>query len=274
MIGSLAALTDAPRWNAALRKSGPGGATGGGSYWKQGSAASIPVLGVTPATAGAGGTSYDRTTDGAIVIPPGALRLAALKLTADAAADYTIMLVDRLVACSGLALNTLTPQTVTLPSLPRSTDGKGVWAAIELYTVANNVASSHTIGYTNQDGTTSRVSGTLVDPFLTSTINNTNTTRIFPLAAGDYGVRTVSSYTVSAGTHSTAGDVGITLFRPISVFSLGPHTEFTGRLKPRDWLDTALADISDACLSLMIVAASSTGAAVLNKMNLEVVSAA
>jgi hypothetical protein len=39
------------------------------------------------------------------------------------------------------------------------------------------------------------------------------------------GVKTVNTLTLSAGSHSTAGDLGVTLFRPISMFTVGPTTE-------------------------------------------------
>jgi hypothetical protein len=239
-INSLAALTDAARYTSEMRKSSPASTSLGGSYWKQASLSSIPLPGQTPPTAVAGGTFYDRNVEGALFTPGGPQRLAGLRVSADTTSEYIVMLVDRLVACSGLALNTLTPQAVTLPPLPRHTDGKGVWAALELYTAANTVASSHAITYTNQDGTPGRVSATLVDPF-------------------------------GATAGSTAGDLGITLFRPICIVSVGPAatTDSPSRLKPRDWLDLALAEVDDACLTPMILATAASAAAVVTKMKLD-----
>jgi hypothetical protein len=274
-LDSIAALTAAAKAVAEFRKPQPSSTTFGGSYWKTG-VATIPAPGLTPATAGAGGTSYNRLSESgaAIPIPSGALRLAALRASLDSTQEATLMLVDRLVACSGLALNVLTPQTVTLPTLPRHTDGKGVFAAIELYTVAAVASSSYTLSYTNQDGTSGRTTGTIVDPFVASAGNQVGNVRIFGLQAPDMGVKTVNTLTLSAGSHSTAGDLGVTLFRPISVFTVGPTTEVSNRLKPRDWLDMALAEVqSDACLSLIQVAGPLTTPTVL-KMKLELVSAA
>jgi hypothetical protein len=84
-------------------------------------------------------------------------------------------------------------------------------------------------------------------------------------------VRTVTSYTLSAGSHSTAGDLGITLFRPVCIFSVGPAatTDSPSRLKPRDWLDLALAEVDDACLTPMILATAASAAAVVTKMKLD-----
>lgn len=273
-LDSIAALTAAARYIAEVRKPQPAGTTLGASYWKAG-VATIPPPGATPATTGAGGTSYNRLSDGAaIAIPSGALRLAALRASIDSTAESTLMLVDRLVACSGLALNTLSPQTVTLPTLPRYTDGKGVFAAIELYTPAANASSSFTLGYTNQDGTSSRTTATIVDPFSTTLGNAIGAHRIFGLQPPDMGVRTVSSLTISAGSHATAGDLGVTLFRPLAMFAVGSTLDAAYRFKPRDWLDMALAEVqSDACLSLVLVSSVLSSATPL-KAKLELVSAA
>jgi hypothetical protein len=274
-LNSIAALTAAAKYIAEVRKPQPASTTLGASYWKTG-VGTIPPPGVTPATTGAGGTSYNRLSESgaAIAIPSGALRLAALRASLDSTQEATLMLVDRLVACSGLALNTLTPQTVTLPTLPRYTDGKGVFAAIELYTTALAASSSYTLAYTNQDGTSGRASATIVDPFVGAVGNTANTTRIFGLQPPDMGVKTVNSLTLSAGSHATAGDLGITLFRPIAMLAIGSAQDSPYRPKPRDWLDTALAEVqSDACLSLMLLSSVLSTATPL-KAKLELVSAA
>jgi hypothetical protein len=131
------------------------------------------------------------------------------------------LICDRVSHTGGLVGNVNTVQNSTsnptnLPTaaLTRSTDGVGVMAAVTIYTQIGTTSSTVTATYTNQAGTGSRVSPTVV-------IGNTgfreaNRAILLPLQEGDTGVRSVQSIqlTGASGT-GTAGVIGITLFKPL-----------------------------------------------------------
>jgi len=129
-----------------------------------------------------------------------------------------LVLCDRLSHQGGLNATTTGPQTTNLPTaaLTRYTDGVGVQVGLEIYTQIGSTASSATISYTNQDGTSGRTS-TATTFGATSWRTGGRFVQI-PLAAGDYGVRAVASVTLSITT-GTAGNFGVTLYKPLASFA-------------------------------------------------------
>jgi hypothetical protein len=153
--------------------------------------------------------------------PTGTARLARTQVDHinSLATRGTLFLCDRLSHQSGLSGTSLVAQTTNLPTaaLTRYTDGIGVSAAFEIYTLIGTSAPVVTASYTNQAGTSGQTSiGTL--------LGGTNQREVgrfipMPLASGDTGVRSVESVTLASST-GTVGNFGITLYKMLAAFPL------------------------------------------------------
>ncbi len=118
---------------------------------------------------------------------------------------------DRLLHISGLSGTVTSAQTVG-GSITRYT-GTEAWgneAWFEIYTQVGATAVTATVLYTDQDG---NASSTTHGFGATNNREQARATKI-PLAAGDSGVRGVTSVQLLATT-GTAGDFGITIARPL-----------------------------------------------------------
>ena len=132
----------------------------------------------------------------------------------------TILIYDRLWHNSALSGTVTTAQTFTMPSLTRHTDGVGVECFAEWYTATGSTAVTATLSYTNTTDTAGR-SGTaafIATPVVGQMIP-------FQLAAGDLGIKSIQSVTLSATT-GTAGNFGLTLMKrkasiPITTANIG-----------------------------------------------------
>lgn len=165
-------------------------------------------------------------------------------------------IVDRLSHQGGLSGTVTTAQTTNLPTaaLTRYTTGEGVCLGAEIYTTIGTTGTTITVSYTNQAGTSGRT--TVATAFGATNYREGNRILPLPLQAGDTGVRAVASATVLATT-GTAGNFGITLFKPLlsfSVFQPGPFVwdavEDGGGYAPEV--------LADACLTLHSVAVVAT----------------
>lgn len=216
------------------------------SLWR---AAGLPSAGAVPPTGA--GAAPTRATAGAIAgwTNPGVgddAYLAHLTMASDDTGMATLY--DRLVHTSGLNGTLTTAQAINTAALTRYTSGAGVEAWLEFYTT---VATSRTatISYTNQAGTAGRT-GTL------TTGTNPPASRMIPFAleAGDTGVRSVESLTLSGST-GAVGDFGITLLRRLADL---PMSVVPGVIA-RDAFDLGLPVIEDdACLALMTLVNSAS----------------
>lgn len=127
---------------------------------------------------------------------------------------------DRLSHQGGLnATVTTVGATTNLPTaaLTRYTTGAGVWIMVEIYTQIGTTATTITCTYTNDAGTGGRVTP-LTDIGGTAR-REVNRGLILPLQAGDTGVRSIESYTLTATT-GTAGAFGFTLMKPLAFYPL------------------------------------------------------
>lgn len=165
----------------------------------------------------------------------------------------TVILYDRLLHISGLSGTNTAAQTVG-GTLTRNTGGVGNMAMIEVYTTIGTTATTVTMEYTNQAGTTGRVSTAVA-------IGGTGfreVTRaiILPLQAGDTGIQAVANVDLLATT-GTAGNFGVTVFNPIAYIGIGA----AGNPGWRDFV-TGMPGIpeieSDACLSLLWIPNTTT----------------
>jgi hypothetical protein len=128
------------------------------------------------------------------------------------------VLVDRLADFSGLSGTSTSAQNTTSLSVSRytGTESKGNQIFLEIYTIVGSTATTATVTYTNQDGTGSRTSQSVV--FGGTGRREATRMILVPLQAGDTGVRSVESVTLAATT-GTVGDFGVTIVRPLIPFS-------------------------------------------------------
>lgn len=165
----------------------------------------------------------------------------------------TIVLYDRLLHIGGLSGTVTTAQTVG-GTLTRNTGGAGNMVMAEIYTIIGTTGTTITMSYTNQSGTSGRTS-TAVAIGATG-FREVTRAIVLPLQSGDTGVQAVASATVLATT-GTAGNFGITVFKPLAYLAIGAP----GAPGWRDFI-TGLPGIpaidSGACLSLLWFPATTT----------------
>jgi hypothetical protein len=187
------------------------------SSWKM---TGYPTAGATPPAFGAGsGYSPTSATTGAIPFtnPSSARKYLAYLATQNASVTGSIIIADRLWACSGFDTTNTSPQAITTPgTIPArdangATAGAGVELWLEVYTAPGATGANWTVEYTNQDGTTGRTA-TYAHP-----ANAESVGQMIPMTLqdGDTGVSAVANFDTD-GTSGTAGDIGITLIRPIA----------------------------------------------------------
>jgi hypothetical protein len=149
-------------------------------------------------------------------------RFSAMPTSTNAGGSAGIM-IDLLNINGGLNATITTPQTTNLPTatLTRYTSGEGVMAGIVIYTQIGNGLTSITINYTNQAGTSGRTSTPTT--FGQTGFRENNIFIPIPLQAGDKGIRSIESVTISATT-GTAGNFGVCLYKPLAMISFESTT--------------------------------------------------
>jgi hypothetical protein len=170
-----------------------------------------------------------------------------------------MILVDLLNVSGGLSGTVTTAQTTNLPTaaLTRHTTGEGVMAGIVIYSTVGTTATTVTISYTNSAGVSGRTS--TPTSFGGSGFREPAILIPIPLQAGDTGIRSIESVTVTATT-GTAGNFGVCMFKPLAMISL---ESATGTM-PLDSVSTgciigSLAEIDpDACLAISLFSATAT----------------
>lgn len=177
----------------------------------------------TPAT-----LSKSNTTAANYYVPnqsPNSVRLIGARLTVPSI-HSTIVVIDRLSHQAGLSGTVTTPQTTNLPTaaLTRYTDGVGVMAGLSIYSWIGSTATTFTVSYTNQAGTSGRTS--TAHAIGGSSKQADSSFVPIPLQQGDTGVRSVESVTL-AGTTGGAGNFGVVLFKPLAVIAVDAAQQFT-----------------------------------------------
>lgn len=129
-------------------------------------------------------------------------------------------IVDRLWENSGIDRTLTTAQTVNSVTWPArdlngSTNGEGVYLALEMSIGTSSGTPTITVSYTNSAGTSGRT-GTNIVATWASVIGGWHP---IGLQAGDTGVRSVQSITFSA-TWGTAGVLHLVAYRPICYLSM------------------------------------------------------
>lgn len=184
-------------------------------------------------------------------ISTGRLTFLGARMNTSAIGAGGAILLDLLNVSGGLSGIVTTAQTTNLPTaaLTRYTSGEGVMAGIVTYTSVGTTGTTITISYTNSAGTPSRTS--TATSFGGTGFREPGILIPIPLQAGDTGVQSIESVTVTATT-GTAANFGVCMFKPLSMISL---ESATGAM-PLDAVSTgciigSLAEIHpDACLTI------------------------
>ena len=206
-------------------------------------------------------TSVARDKDSAESIGPipdvstGRLTLLAGRMNTGGAAGVACIMADLLNHSGGLSGIVTTAQTTNLPTaaLTRETSGEGVMAGLIIYTAVGTTATTVTISYTNQAGTSGQIS--TATQIGATNYNAAGTLIPIPRAAGDTGVRSVESVTLAATT-GTAGNFGVCLFKPLQMLALNDVMS----AMPLDAVSSggiigSLCEVNpDACLTVMTIA--------------------
>lgn len=188
-------------------------------------------------------------------VSTGRLTLLGARMNTGGAAGVAAILIDLLNHSGGLSGVVTTAQTTNLPTaaLTRYTSGEGVMAGIAIWNGVGAGATTVTISYTNQSGTSGRTS--TATQIGGTTHQQAGSIIPIPLATGDTGVRSVESVTL-AGSTAIAGNVGVVLFKPLQMMALN---DVMGAM-PLDAVSSggiigSLCEVHpDACLTLMTIA--------------------
>lgn len=166
-----------------------------------------------------------------------------------------IVLVDRLADVSGMSGIVTTAQTANATP-NRYTNGSGVIAAVEVYTGTGATTTTLTMSYTNELGVAGRTSKVI------ATIASMPAGIIMPipLADGDRGVQSVQTATLAATT-GTAGNFGITLYKPMAVFPTNTMSP-DGNSVYRQMLGAMQEHSDDACLEIWLQSNGGTASGV------------
>lgn len=182
--------------------------------------AGVPGAMAAPSSPGVGGvalTSYA----GQIPIPAASGNTHLARFSGVSSAQGGIlMLCDRLWHNNALSVTTTGAQTVNSAAWPArdknaSTDGVGVYIGLEISAATGAGAATPTISYTN-DANASGKTGSMQVTYAASSI--TGTFYPFTLAAGDTGVRSIQSVTLSVSM--TSGSISLVAYRPLAQIEL------------------------------------------------------
>lgn len=179
------------------------------SFWQ---ATGLPAAGATPSTAEA----PDRTTVGALgqLDSSSTQRVLRVVLSWSAASAGAFILADRLSHQGGLSGTSTSAQTTNLPTtaLSRYTSGIGVELALEIYSAIGATATTVTASYTDETSTSGLATPTTL--FGGTDFSEASRLIFLPLTGTSKGVKAVASVTLAATT-GTAGNFGVTLYRPL-----------------------------------------------------------
>jgi hypothetical protein len=136
------------------------------------------------------------------------------------------ILCDRLWHNGGYTITSSSAQNSTTPTWPArdedgSTNGKGVQLALEISSTVGAATPTVTVSYTNSAGTSGRSATNIIG---TNSAAATHSVYLLSLQAGDLGVRSVQSLTLS--TSWISGVINLVAFRSLAIignrgFNLG-----------------------------------------------------
>lgn len=181
------------------------------------------VSGMPPAgtyTAIPGGAAPTRASTGAwsqgLADPTGGDKKYLLTLGWTSASQINMaILVDLLVAAGTISCNSgSSPYTISTTALTRYTTGAGVMLTFEVMTALSGTADNINVTYTNQGATGSRTTGAiaLTTSAIVGRLLPINLGPFIQLQAGDYGVQSVQSLTMSG---ANTGVLALHLYYPL-----------------------------------------------------------
>ena len=180
------------------------GSPGAGSFdtTLNGVALTAPINGQIPFTDPSSGNAY------------------LARLTGTASQAGLLVLADRLWHNGGYTITSTSAQNSTTPTWPSrdiagSTNGDGVLLAVEVSATTGAGTPTITISYTNQSGTSGRTGTNIIATVASSAAGSLY---LIGLQAGDTGVRSVQSLTLSATW--TSGTINLIAYRPIATLEL------------------------------------------------------
>ena len=222
-----------------------------GTFQSLWTAAGLPAAGANPASLAM--VIPTSATAGALPFVNPATGLSYIsKISSSQQTIGTLILYDRIAHSSGLNGTLTTAQAVGGAGLTRHTTGEDVELFLEVYAATGATASNVTISYTNSAGVAGRTTPAIamqVTPVAGQMLP-------IPLQAGDTGIRSVQSVTLSAST-ATAGNFGITLVKRIAEIPI--TVAGTGVVLDPFALGFPKIE-NNACLSFMVVTSTtSTG---------------
>ena len=176
-----------------------------------------------------------------------------------------LMLVDLQGYYPGISMNSATAQTLTGTPTLRYTNGVGVMAFLDITTASGATAHNVSLSYTNQSATAGRALGATVACTASAIVGHithsgtaaNNYGPFLPLTAGDTGIQSVQSLTLSAA--SLAGVASLVLAKPLATIPLTTASVASGR----DFLFNmpSLPAIPDgACLAFLYMSGAATAA--------------
>lgn len=230
------------------------------SLWKQGD---WPIAGANPPlnTAGSGYQMTDAVAGAWPFTNAGAgFKKKVIQAAMSGGTAGTLILYDRLWACSGFVTNSVSAQNITTPGSIPARDangaalGDGVEMWLEVYAAPGATGATWTIAYVDQSG--NNANATYTHP-----ANAESVGQMMPvvLAVGDTGVRglqATGAFTCSVSS-GAAGDIGVTLMRrlvevPLSISNVTAVLDAFDLAEPRVW--------DDSCLAMMVrCTATNTG---------------
>lgn len=205
----------------------------------------------------------DNTTAGGLqqTDPGGGRQKWILGIEGSGAQIGTLLLYDRLAhaaqttAPAALSGTVTTAQVTSItPTRYTTTESPGNMIAVEISGAIGGTATTATIEYTNQAGTTAKVT----PAFAIGGAGLQEAQRWMPisLAAGDTGVRSITNIDLLAST-ATAGTMNLVVYRPICILPI--TSSGTGAMRDMVSGLPSITEIkTDACLSFAWFAGSTT----------------
>lgn len=237
------------------------------SLWK---VAGYPAAGANPPlfSAGAGYVPTSATL-GALPFTnsSGANTLHLLLAALSATQSGTLIVYDRLWACSGFGTVVTTAQNVVTPgTLPAGRDiytGDDVHPFLEVYTAPGSTTATWTLTGTDSAGAASKT-WVYTHPANAETVGQMMPMLPGGASPGSMGMRVPTSFQCSASS-STAGDVGLTLMRAVATIPL----EAASRAEVMDAIRLGFPAIQDdACLAFMVQCSTTATGQIMGSMML------
>lgn len=212
-----------------FQKATSNAATSAAGRWHEFFTASgIPTAGTFSGTAGVA-TQMNGSTQGGLYtgttsVSPSVKNLTSCKIQSPTATlvPATFYIVDYLLYYPSVVV-TGTPTTLNnTATLPRYTDGRGVFPIIAVQTALGATQPALTLNYRDQDNNDQNglvmTSPAASAPISTLFLNNGSP--FLPLAGTDVGVKQINSYTLATGTTGTVAIVMVKILAEVDLYAI------------------------------------------------------